>query len=80
MHCEEARRLLHSYVDGELDFARRMEIDRHLNICYTCKLERHEWFDLRLAVREELPYWNAPPALVQRIRLVVRDHYRHGLY
>jgi anti-sigma factor RsiW len=73
MHCEEARLLIHSYVDGELDFARRMEIDRHLDICYSCKRERQGWFELRFAVREEVPYFSAPPALVQRVRLMVRE-------
>ena len=73
MHCEEARRLIHSYVDGELDFPRRMEIDRHLDICHTCKGERHGWFELQFAVREQVPYFSAPPALVQRVRLMVRE-------
>jgi anti-sigma factor RsiW len=73
MRCEEARRLIHSYVDGELDFPRRLEIDRHLDICYTCKRERHGWFELRFVVREQVPYFSAPPALVQRIRSMVRE-------
>jgi anti-sigma factor RsiW len=73
MHCEEARRLIHSYVDGELDFPRRLGIDRHLDICHTCKRERHAWFELRSAVREQMPYFSAPPALVQRVRLMVRE-------
>jgi anti-sigma factor RsiW len=72
MHCEEARRLIHGYVDGELDFPRRLEIDRHLDICYTCKRERHAWFELRLAVREQVPYFSAPPALAQRVRSMAR--------
>jgi anti-sigma factor RsiW len=73
MHCEEALRLIHSYVDGELDFARRLEIDQHLDICYACKRERHGWFELRFAVREQVPYFSAPPALAQRVRSMVRE-------
>jgi anti-sigma factor RsiW len=73
MHCEEAQRLIHSYVDGELDFPRRLEIDRHLDACQACKRERHAWFDLRFAVREQVPYFSAPPALAQRVRSMVRE-------
>jgi anti-sigma factor RsiW len=73
MQCEEARRLIHGYVDGELDFPRRLEIDRHLDICHTCKRERHAWFDLRYAVREQAPYFSAPPALAQRVRSMVSE-------
>jgi anti-sigma factor RsiW len=72
MRCEDAQLLIHSYVDGELDFPRRLEIDRHLDVCYSCKRERHAWFDLRYAVREQAPYFNAPPALAQRVRAMVR--------
>ncbi len=79
MHCEEARRLIHSYVDGELDFARRLEIDRHLDICCVCKRERHGWFELRFAVREQVPYFSAPPALAQRVRSMVREQTTRGL-
>jgi anti-sigma factor RsiW len=73
MHCEEAQRLIHSYLDGELDFPRRLEIDRHLDGCYACKRERHAWFDLRFAVREQVPYFSAPPSLAQRVRTMVRE-------
>jgi anti-sigma factor RsiW len=70
MHCEEAWPLIHSYLDGELDFVRRMEIDRHLDRCYACRRAHQGWFDLRFAVREQAPYFTAPPALVHRVRLM----------
>src|SRR5580704_3696100 len=73
MQCGEARRLIHGYVDGELDLPCRLEIDRHLDICYTCKRERQAWFELRFAVREQVPYFSAPPALAQRVRSMVRE-------
>jgi anti-sigma factor RsiW len=71
MQCEEAQRLIHSYLDGELDSPRRFEIDRHFDICNACKIERRAWFELRLAVREQAPYFSPPPALAQRVLSMV---------
>jgi anti-sigma factor RsiW len=73
MHCEEARPLIHSYLDGELDFKRRMEIDQHLDICHKCTQERQGWLSLRFEIREEIPYFTAPPTLAQRVRLMTRE-------
>jgi anti-sigma factor RsiW len=73
MHCEEAQPQIQSYLDGELDLERRVEIGRHLDICHICAREHQGWLDLRFAVREEVPYFGAPPALARRVRSMVRE-------
>ena len=40
MDCSEARPWLHGYLDGELDLARTMEIERHLEECAKCSQAR----------------------------------------
>ena len=73
MHCEEARPEIQSYLDGELDLDRRVEIGRHLDTCAICAHVHQGWLELRFAVREEVPYFSAPPALARRVRLMVRE-------
>lgn len=36
MNCEEARRLLDPYHDGELDLERSLAVERHLETCEAC--------------------------------------------
>ena len=36
MNCAEMREILHAYVDGELDLAKSLEIERHLRTCAGC--------------------------------------------
>jgi anti-sigma factor RsiW len=73
MRCEEVRPLIHSYLDGELDFVRSVDIDQHLDICDTCARMHQGGIELRFSVREQVPYFSAPPALARRVRLMVRE-------
>ena len=73
MRCEEVRPLIHSYLDGELDLARSTEIDRHFDICHICTCVHQGGLELRFAIREEIPYFSAPPELAQRVRLMVQE-------
>jgi anti-sigma factor RsiW len=73
MRCEEVQPLIHSYLDGELDFVRSMEIDCHFDICHICTHRHKGGLELRFAVREQVPYFSAPPALAQRVRLMLRE-------
>src|SRR5262245_50290308 len=36
LSCHETRELIHGYVDGELDLAKCLEIEAHLNDCPNC--------------------------------------------
>jgi len=39
MNCEEAKKLVHAYVDRELDLVKSLELERHLTDCDTCSKE-----------------------------------------
>ena len=73
MRCEEVRPLIHSYLDGELDLVRSTEIDRHFDICHVCTRVHQGGLELRFAIREEIPYFTAPPELAQRVRLMAQE-------
>jgi anti-sigma factor RsiW len=73
MRCEEAQLLIHGYLDGELDFVRGAEVDRHLDVCHACTCLHQGWLDLRSGFREQVSYFSAPPALAQSVRLMVRE-------
>ena len=77
MTCEQARLLIHGYVDGELDAAHALEIEHHLNGCAACSLEHQRLLALRSAIRgpalgsAALSY-TAPAALHTRVRASIR--------
>jgi len=50
--CQEAHRLIHPYLDGELDLVRSLEIEAHLNDCQTCAQAYHELRSLHSAVSD----------------------------
>jgi anti-sigma factor RsiW len=37
MNCDEVRRMLDAYLDGELDLTRQLDVETHLPGCATCK-------------------------------------------
>ena len=37
MNCDEVRRMLDAYLDGELDLTRQLDVETHLPGCPTCK-------------------------------------------
>ena len=39
MNCEEAKKLIHAYVDRELDLTNSLEFERHLTDCDACSKE-----------------------------------------
>lgn len=39
MRCKEVRRLLSSYIDGEISIEKKQEIEEHLSYCFDCKRE-----------------------------------------
>ena len=49
--CQERRDLLHGYLDGELDLAATLEIERHLQSCQSCARAYGNQRILRSAIR-----------------------------
>jgi anti-sigma factor RsiW len=66
--CDDNARLLHGYLDGELDLVRSLEIEEHLKICPDCAQELWNQQTLRKAFRSASLYDRAPANLADRIR------------
>ncbi len=73
MTCEDARTLVHAYVDGELDLARSLEVEAHLSGCVACAREQASLRALRTAFGNGALYHEAPARLERRVRAAVRD-------
>ena len=68
MVCDDNARLLHGYLDGELDLVRSLEIEEHLKTCPDCSQELWNQQTLRKAFRSSSLYDRAPAGLADRIR------------
>ncbi|MGA8144306.1 MAG: anti-sigma factor [Candidatus Acidiferrales bacterium] len=68
MVCDDNARLLHGYLDGELDLVRSLEIEEHLKTCPDCAQELWSQQTLRKAFRSSSLYERAPDGLADRIR------------
>jgi len=67
MQCAESLRV-QAYFDGELDALSAAAIERHSEACAECRELLEDLRRIRTAVRRDLPYDSAPPALRARIR------------
>jgi anti-sigma factor RsiW len=74
MNCEDARRLIGPYSDGELDLVRSLEMEEHLRGCDSCVSARENLQALRNAAHSA--YFPAPDGLQESILAAVRasDH------
>jgi anti-sigma factor RsiW len=68
MSCEEARELLHGYLDNELDLGAALEFERHLRSCAACERAYANQQTLRSAIRSQAPYFKAPRSLGRNVR------------
>ncbi len=66
------QKLVHGYVDGELDLPRSLEIDQHLEECAGCAQVYSGLQAARTALKDRAPYFQAPSSLQKRIRLSIR--------
>jgi anti-sigma factor RsiW len=66
--CDDNSRLLHGYLDGELDLVRSLEIEEHLKTCPDCAQQLWSQQTLRKAFRSSNLYERAPSGLAVRIR------------
>jgi anti-sigma factor (TIGR02949 family) len=72
IRCEEVVAHLLQYLDGEIDTAKRVQIDRHLQECRGC-YSRAEFEKVLRAKIEQLGEVKAPAALQQRVRLLIEE-------
>jgi anti-sigma factor RsiW len=72
MDCNETKRLLDAYVDGELELTRQLDMEAHLAACSTCKKAAEAAINFRFSVRMNMPVYRAPPELKTTIRAALR--------
>src|SRR5216684_1515931 len=71
MTCSERQKFIHAYIDGELDLAASIELEQHLDTCNACfeTYKRHS--TLQKALKQHVPYYDAPLELQRRINTSV---------
>ena len=65
--CEDALRLVHDYLDGELDRSSERSVKQHFDACERCYPHLKLESSFREAVRRASSGENAPPALKARV-------------
>lgn len=73
MNCEEAKKLMDGYLDGELDPITNQKIEEHLRECHHCEQAYKAQGSLMRAIGNGAPYYKAPAELRERIRASLRD-------
>jgi len=72
LSCQITQEFIHAYVDGELDLARSLEVERHMLDCQTCANAYRSQTALRSALKDSSLYHSAPAGLEKRIRSSLR--------
>jgi anti-sigma factor (TIGR02949 family) len=73
MPCAESMRV-QAYFDGEADAVAAADIERHIEGCAECRALLEDLEKLRTALRQELTYETAPPALRARVLRALDAH------
>ena len=73
MECANAQPLLDSYLDGELDAVRNVDIEEHLRGCARCARSVSDRQIIRGGLKTESLYFKAPADLHKRIQRSVRQ-------
>ncbi|WP_295991086.1 anti-sigma factor [Rugamonas sp.] len=68
MDCNQAQDLMSAYVDGELDAATALQMERHLAGCAACEAALAQQLELRATIAQQATRHKAPPHLKHRIR------------
>ena len=72
MTCISVHELIQPLLDQELDPSQKAGIEGHLRGCVTCAEFHHELTELRKAIRNGVPYFQAP----RRLEVAIRDALR----
>jgi anti-sigma factor RsiW len=73
MSCQESQEMRHAYLDGELDLARSLEIEKHLRECAACARAYDELRSLQMAMRSDALRFATPSGVERRVRSAVRQ-------
>jgi anti-sigma factor RsiW len=66
LDCREVERLLDAYLDGELDLARSLDCETHVESCVACAAAVEQGRALKGAIARA-PYFRAPESLRRKI-------------
>lgn len=72
MNCQTTQELLHGYLDSELDLARNLEVEQHMEECRGCARVFSNQTTLKSALRADSLYYNAPDKLRKRVQSSLR--------
>jgi anti-sigma factor RsiW len=72
MKCEEFNHFIDTYLDGELDFARQVELERHLVLCLSCRSLLEERKAFRAFFVATVCAYKAPSQLEDKVLATVR--------
>ena len=72
MSCQETGRLIHAYLDGELDLIRNLEIEQHLRGCNSCTQSYERLRALQRATRNNALRFQPAAGLENRVRVAIR--------
>ncbi len=72
MSCQKTEESIHGYLDGELDLARSLEVEQHMEQCEVCAIAYRNQTALRSALKDSSLYHSAPAGLEKRIRSSLR--------
>ena len=72
MNCQRTQELIHGYVDRELDLARNLEVEQHMEECRACARVFSNQTTLKSALRADSLYHEAPDRLRKRIQSSLR--------
>jgi anti-sigma factor RsiW len=67
VNCDDARVLMHGHLDGELDLAADLEVQRHIEECPRCASEYAALRAMRGRLKDEAFRFEAPAALKEKI-------------
>jgi mycothiol system anti-sigma-R factor len=73
MNCEEAEHFLDAYLDGELEFSRQLELEKHLSECPECQGALEERREFRTFLNATAHSYKAPPELRERVLAIIRE-------
>jgi len=79
LSCQTTQELIHPYLDGELDLARSLGFEQHMQECQDCADAYRTQTALRSAFKDGSPYHSAPAKLEKRIRSSLRSEAKSEL-
>src|SRR5207245_134234 len=78
MTREEANRLLHAYIDGELDAVKSLELEAHLAGNPSVRAACERLREMSAAIRDKADYHAAPAWLEERVRAAIPAEPKDG--